>query len=101
MALISYLKDFGVVIKVGRILAPFLRVGLGTAFRVLTGPIGWVITGISLLTVSFKYAYKHSEKFRKFVDKLKNGITHSWKVLKKLGVKGTVKLMWNICHQQI
>lgn len=87
-------KGFSGVLKVGRILAPFLRVGLGTAFRVLTGPIGWVITGISLLTAGFKYAYKHSEKFRKFVDKLKNGITHSWKVLKKLGVKGTVKLMW-------
>lgn len=87
-------KGFWRVIKVGKILAPFLRIGLGTALRVLTGPIGLVITGISLLTASFKYAYKHSERFRKFVDKLKDGITHSWRILKKLGVKGTVKLMW-------
>lgn len=88
-------KGFSGILKVGRILAPFLRIGLSTAFRVLTGPVGLIITGISLLTTGFKYAYKHSERFRKFVDKLKEGIAHTWKTLKKLGVKGTVKLMWS------
>ena len=85
----------GKAFKILKVLAPFLRVGLGTALRVLTGPIGWIITGISLLTLGFKYAYKHSEKFRNFVDKLKVGILGAWGVLKKLGVKGTVKAMWD------
>lgn len=88
-------KGFWKVVNVGKILAPFLRVGLGTAFRVLTGPIGWVITGISLLTAGFKYAYKHSEKFRNFVDKLKDTIVRVWNKISKLGVKGTIKLMWS------
>ncbi|MFG3611001.1 hypothetical protein [Rummeliibacillus stabekisii] len=82
-------------LKVVKILAPFLRVGLGAALRVLTGPIGWVITGISLLTSGFKYAYKHSETFRNFVDKLKNTLLKVWNKVKSLGVKKTLSIMWS------
>lgn len=74
--------------------APLIGRVLFTAFRALLGPIGWVLLAITGLTAGFKYAYTHSEKFRNFIDKLKTGVTNAWNTLKKLGVKGTVALLW-------
>src|SRR5699024_6439952 len=44
--------------------------GLLLAFRVLTGPIGLIVTGIVLLYKAFKSAYNNVEWFRKGIDGL-------------------------------
>lgn len=60
---------------------------LSTAFR--ANPIGAVITVVMLLVSALVYAYKNSEKFRGFVDKL-------WAKLKELGswLGKWVKKLW-------
>lgn len=42
--------------------------GLGIAVRFALGPVGLIITGISLLVAGLIYAYTHFEGFRKVVD---------------------------------
>lgn len=43
---------------------------LSRAFTILTGPVGIVITIVTALATAFVVAYKRSEKFRDFIDKL-------------------------------
>lgn len=43
--------------------------GLGWAVRFATGPIGLIITGITLLVGALIYAYNHNETFRNAVNK--------------------------------
>ena len=50
--------------------------GLLLAFRVLTGPIGLIVTGIVLLYKAFKSAYTNVEWFRKGID----GLVYVFKV---------------------
>lgn len=50
--------------------------GLLLAFRILTGPIGLIVTGIVLLYKAFKSAYDNVEWFRKGVD----GLVYTFKV---------------------
>lgn len=77
-----------------KFIAPFIRTGLVTAFRALLGPVGLVITAVSLLVAGFKYAYKHSETFRNFVNKLRDSLLNTWNNLKAMGVRGVVAAMW-------
>jgi len=77
-----------------KFIAPFIRTGLVTAFRALLGPVGLVITAVSLLVAGFKYAYKHSETFRNFVNKLRDSLLNTWNKLKAMGVRGVVAAMW-------
>lgn len=77
-----------------KFIAPFIRTGLVTAFRALLGPVGLVITAVSLLVAGFKYAYKHSETFRNFVNKLRDSLLNTWNNLKAMGVRGVVSAMW-------
>lgn len=82
------------VLSVARFLAPFIRTGLSVAFRTLLGPVGLVIGGVTLLVSGFKLAYKHSETFRNFINKLKNTLLTTWNTLKAMGVRGVVSAMW-------
>lgn len=77
-----------------KFIAPFIRTGLITAFRALLGPVGLVITAVSLLVAGFKYAYKHSETFRNFVNKLRDSLLNTWNKMKAMGVRGVVAAMW-------
>ncbi|MBI5975212.1 phage tail tape measure protein [Staphylococcus canis] len=57
--------------------APLLARGLtliGGAFKFMLGPVGIVITAITLLVGTFIHLYKTNEKFRKAVDKTWNAI---------------------------
>lgn len=56
------LKSLGPVSKAVR--------GLGLAFTFMTGPVGLIILGVAALAAGLIYAYKHSEKFRNFVNAL-------------------------------
>lgn len=65
--------------KMIKMVLPALSVGfrgLLLAFRILTGPIGLIVTGIVLLYKAFKSAYDNVEWFRKGVD----GLVYTFKV---------------------
>ncbi len=65
--------------KIIRMILPALSIGfrgLLLAFRILTGPIGLIVTGIVLLYKAFKSAYDNVEWFRKGVD----GLVYTFKV---------------------
>lgn len=66
----------------------------GTAVKLFMGPVGWVITGLTLLSSALVYAYKHSETFRNFVNKLRDSLLNTWNNLKAMGVRGVVAAMW-------
>src|SRR5690625_1428783 len=60
-------KGLTVVGKFGGLL-PLLKAG----FAALTGPIGITVAAITALTTGFTLAYKKSDTFRGWIDKLKN-----------------------------
>lgn len=41
---------------------------LGTAFTVMTGPVGLIVAGVAALAAGLIYAYNHSETFRNIVQ---------------------------------
>ena len=67
--IIEALVTFGVVIaSIAVGISVFSAIGTAIAF--LVSPIGLVALGITALVLGFKAAYKHSEPFRKVVDKI-------------------------------
>lgn len=66
----------------------------GTALKLFSGPVGWVVLGLGLLISALKYAYQNSETFRNFVNKLKDGLLAAWEKMKSMNVSAAVKKMW-------
>lgn len=62
-------KDAADSAKKGGLLSKLFR-GLLTGLRFLTGPIGWIITGVLALGTAFVTAYKKSEKFRNLIQSI-------------------------------
>ncbi|GIO25091.1 tape measure protein [Oceanobacillus sp. J11TS1] len=56
---------------------------LGSRFSFLAGPVGIVIGIITTLASIFTVAYKKSETFRNFVDKLKDAFVEAYKKVKE------------------
>lgn len=66
-----------------------LRLILG-GIRVLTGPVGWIISGVLALGTAFVTAYKKSETFREGVNKIIDGVKNAFAKVKEFieGIKG-------------
>jgi tape measure domain-containing protein len=64
---------------------------LGAAITLLTGPVGWVIAGVTALGIGFVTAYKHSETFREIVNKAVSGVMNTFKAA-KIALQGFFQL---------
>ncbi|MEK4305847.1 phage tail tape measure protein [Oceanobacillus sp. FSL K6-0251] len=90
---ISKVKNFGKATasgaKKGGLLTKMLRLILG-GIRVLTGPVGWIISGVLALGTAFVTAYKKSETFREGVNKIIDGVKNAFAKVKEFieGIKG-------------
>lgn len=50
----------------------------GVATLLASGPIGWIVAGLIALGVAAYIAYKKSETFRKFINKLGASLVEAW-----------------------
>lgn len=60
------------------------KVGLLSRFiGLLTGPVGWIITGITALGAAFVVAYKKSDRFRGIVNGVKDAFVNAYEKVKE------------------
>ncbi len=53
-------------------------IGITTSLEVLSGPVGWIILGLTALTAGVIYSYNHFDAFRRIVDRTRDAVVNAF-----------------------